>query len=52
MPSSTVVQNLKYLLSVGLVVRFPDAGSQSVCSHCGASICANDVFKKMKDLIG
>jgi hypothetical protein len=39
-------------LSVGLLVRFPDAGSQSVCSHCGANIYANDVFKKIKDLIG
>jgi len=27
-------------------------GSQSVCNHCGANIYANDVFKKIKDLIG
>jgi len=33
---------------VGLVVKFPDAGSQSVCDHCGANIYANDVFKKNK----
>ena len=26
--------------------------SQSVCDHCGANIYANDVFKKIKDLIG
>jgi len=39
-------------LSVGFLVRFPDAGSQSVCDHCGANIYANDVFKKIKDLIG
>jgi len=36
----------------GFLVRFPDAGSQSVCDHCGANIYANDVFKKIKDLIG
>jgi len=39
-----------YSLSASL--RFPDAGSQSVCDHCGADIYANDVFKKIKDLIG
>jgi len=37
-----VVQNLKCLLSVVLLVRFLDAGSQSVCGHCGPSIYAND----------
>ena len=47
-----VVQNFKCLLSVVVVVRFLDAGSQSVCGHCGASIYANDVFKKIKDLVG
>jgi len=46
-----VVQNLK-CPECGASVRFPDAGSQSVCDHCGASIYANDVFKKIKDLIG
>jgi hypothetical protein len=40
------------ILSVGSVVRFSDAGSQSVCDYCGANIYANDVFKKIKDLIG
>ncbi len=33
-------------------MRFPDAGSLSVWDHCGANIYANDVFKKIKDLIG
>jgi len=46
-----VVQNLK-CPECGASVRFPEAGSQSVCGHCGASIYANDVFKKIKDLIG
>jgi ribosomal protein S27AE len=46
-----VVQNLK-CPECGASVKFPDAGSQSVCSHCGANIYANDVFKKIKDLIG
>jgi ribosomal protein S27AE len=46
-----VVQNLK-CPECGASVRFPDAGSQSVCDHCGANIYANDVFKKIKDLIG
>jgi len=36
----------------GASVKFPDAGSQTVCGHCGANIYANDVFKKIKDLIG
>jgi DNA-directed RNA polymerase subunit RPC12/RpoP len=36
----------------GASVKFPDAGSQTVCSHCGANIHANDIFKKIKDLIG
>jgi len=34
------------------LVRFSDACSQSVCEHCGANNYANDVFKKIKDLIG
>jgi ribosomal protein S27AE len=46
-----VVQNLK-CPECGASVKFPDAGSQSVCDHCGANIYANDVFKKIKDLIG
>jgi len=46
-----VVQNLKCPVC-GASVKFPDAGSQSMCSHCGANIYANDVFKKIKDLIG
>ena len=46
-----VVQNLK-CPECGASVKFPDAGSQSVCEHCGANIYANDVFKKIKDLIG
>jgi ribosomal protein S27AE len=46
-----VVQNLK-CPECGASVKFPDAGSQSVCSHCGANIYANDVFRKIKDLIG
>ncbi len=45
------VQSLK-CPECGASVRFPDAGSQSVCEHCGASIYASDVFKKIKDLIG
>jgi len=40
-----VVQNLK-CPECGASVKFPDAGSQSVCDHCGANIYANDVFKK------
>jgi len=36
----------------GASVKFPDAGSQTVCGHCGANIHANDVFKKIRDLIG
>jgi len=39
-------------LECGASVKFPDAGSQSICDHCGANIYANDVFKKIKDLIG
>jgi len=46
-----VVQNLK-CPECGASVKFLDAGSQSVCDHCGANIYANDVFKKIKDLIG
>ena len=46
-----LVQNLK-CPECGAAVKFPDAGSQSVCDHCGANIYANDVFKKIKDLIG
>ncbi len=46
-----IVQNLK-CPECGASVKFPDAGSQSVCDHCGANIYANDVFKKIKDLIG
>jgi ribosomal protein S27AE len=36
----------------GASVQFPDAGSQAVCGHCGANIYANDIFRKIKDLIG
>jgi ribosomal protein S27AE len=45
------VQNLK-CPECGASVKFPEAGSQSVCDHCGANIYASDVFKKIKDLIG
>jgi hypothetical protein len=43
---------LESFSTMGSVVRFLDAVSQSVCDHCGANIYANDVFKKIKDLIG
>jgi len=42
-----VVQNLK-CPECGVSVRFLDAGSQSVCDHCGDSIYANDIPKKNK----
>jgi len=51
--SSIVMQDLKCFLSVGLLVKFPDAGfSKRVQPSVEHNIYANDVFKKIKDLIG
>jgi len=46
-----VMQNLK-CPECGASIRFPTAGSQTVCEHCGANIYANDIFKKIKEFIG
>jgi len=46
-----VMQTLK-CPECGASVKFPEAGSQTICTHCGANIHANDIFKKIKDLIG
>jgi ribosomal protein S27AE len=46
-----IMQTLK-CPECGASVGFPTQGSQTVCSHCGTNIYANDMFKKIKDLIG
>ncbi len=35
----------------GASVEFPKSGNQTVCSHCGKTIYAQDVFEKVKGLI-
>ncbi len=48
-----VVQNLKCLLSVGFLVRFLDACSQSVCDHpAELTSYADAVFERIIDLVG
>ena len=35
----------------GASVEFPKSGNQTVCTHCGKAIYAQDVFEKVKGLI-
>ena len=35
----------------GATVDFPKSGNQTVCTHCGKTIYAQDVFEKIKGLI-
>jgi DNA-directed RNA polymerase subunit RPC12/RpoP len=46
-----VMQNTK-CPQCGGSVKLPQDGSQTVCEYCGANIKAEDIFKKIKELIG
>ncbi len=36
----------------GANVELPETGNQIYCAHCGKAILAQDIFKKVKELIG
>jgi len=36
----------------GAPVKLPESGNQVICSHCGSTIYAQDIFEKVKALIG
>jgi len=46
-----VIQSVK-CLECGAPIKLPEKGSQAVCDYCGKTVYAQDVFTKIKDLIG
>lgn len=38
--------------SCGAPVKLPDSGNQTTCEHCGSVIYSQDIFEKIKALIG
>lgn len=45
------VQTLK-CPNCGAPVKLPESGNQTECEHCGSTIYAQDIFEKVKALIG
>jgi hypothetical protein len=46
-----VLQKTKYP-ECGAPMALPTSGSQTKCEHCGSTVYTQDIFEKVKSLIG